>query len=391
MSESASVVRFTRRTQRELTAVDRPLRLPHGEFDGGGARFLGEPVPELLPDSAAALWAACDGGRAFGSFAPAEAEWIARWHAAGLVVAAPAPRTAPAGSPVCLSPHPDDATLAVGALLARSGGRVVNVFSQETWTRRPYYRERPALASRLLLAEERVACRVLDVRPAFLGHVDAADRAAWGAGFLVEPDAEASAVAAEPDLFARVTADLAAEVAGAPLVLVPLGVGGHVDHVLTRQAALALVHEGVWEPGRVAFYEDMPYALFTEAAQAAGRLERPGGLSGAGRSGGGARPVRVPGSEETALAKQEALWAYRLQVLDAVVRRIDRYGRKAGDDGTAAGVADAADAAHSVSPVGFAERLWVWPEAEAAVRELAADRGDSNGRGGDGPSATTGD
>ncbi|MFD7132980.1 PIG-L deacetylase family protein [Streptomyces sp. NPDC059894] len=342
MSERPSPGPLVRRTPRALTADDRPVRLPHAEFDGPEARFLGEPVArDLLPPEAAEVWEACDGTRPYRCWPSPQRELIGRWHAAGLVVGAPPPRTAPSRAPVVLSPHPDDAQLALGGLLARCGGRVVDVFSHETWTRRPYYQSRPALSSRLLLAEERVACGVLGVGLTVLGHTDAADRAAWREGFFLEPDAEDAAAAGEPELFGRVTADLAAEVSGADLVLVPLGVGGHVDHVLTRRAAMELLVRGELEPGRVAFYEDMPYSLFADARAAAGRL--PAGL----------RPVVVPGSEEAALTKQEALWPYRLQVLEAVTRRIVRYGRGLGT-------------------AGFAERLWALPESAAAVAELAS-------------------
>jgi LmbE family N-acetylglucosaminyl deacetylase len=53
-------------------------------------------------------------------------------------------------------------------------------------------------------------------------------------------------------------------------VYVPLGVGGHVDHRLCRDAALALLSEGPsWVmpapslAGRLSFYEDFPYAWWS--------------------------------------------------------------------------------------------------------------------------------
>lgn len=39
------------------------------------------------------------------------------------------------------------------------------------------------------------------------------------------------------------------------IIFCPLGVGGHVDHVLVRQAA-----EDVWTPENLIYYEDFPYA-----------------------------------------------------------------------------------------------------------------------------------
>ncbi|MFE7644292.1 PIG-L deacetylase family protein [Streptomyces phaeoluteigriseus] len=351
MPERPSPAPLVRRTSHALAADDRPIRLPHTEFDGGEVRFLGEPVdPELFPASAAPLWHACDGTRPYRSWPPPEQELIAGWHAAGLVVAAPPPRSSPSRALICLSPHPDDAQLALGGLLSRFGGRVVDVFSQETWTRRPYYRSRPALASRLLLEEERVACGVLGAELTVLGQVDAADRSAWREGYFLEPHDMDAARATEPELFERVTADLAAEVAGGPLVLVPLAVGGHVDHVLTRQAALELISRKVLEPERVAFYEDMPYSLFADAEAEAGRLA-------VGPGPTGLAPVLVAASEAAVRTKQEALWPYRLQVLEAVTRRIVRHGRQLGAPG-------------------WAERLWVLPESADAFGELASAAAD---------------
>ncbi|MEV6612981.1 PIG-L family deacetylase [Streptomyces sp. NPDC051051] len=347
MPERPSPAPLMRRTSRALTGDDRPIRLPHTEFDGAEVRFLGELVdPAVFPEAAAKPWSACDGTRPYRSWPSPERELIAGWHAAGLVVAAPPPRAQPSRALICLSPHPDDAQLALGALLARFGGRVVDVFSHETWTRRPYYRSRPALASRLLLEEERVACGVLGVELTVLGQVDAADRAAWREGYFLEPHAVDTARAAEPELFERVTAELAAEVAGDHLVLVPLAVGGHVDHVLTRQAALELIAGKTLERERVAFYEDMPYSLFADAPAEAGRLT-------VGPGPTGPVPLLVPASEAAVRTKQESLWPYRLQVLEAVSKRIVRHGRQFGTPG-------------------WAERLWVLPESAEAFGELAA-------------------
>ncbi len=54
-------------------------------------------------------------------------------------------------------------------------------------------------------------------------------------------------------------------------VYLPLGIGGHVDHQLTRNAGIALLHDsrrwvmpGVDWTGQLAFYEDFPYAWWEE-------------------------------------------------------------------------------------------------------------------------------
>jgi LmbE family N-acetylglucosaminyl deacetylase len=59
-------------------------------------------------------------------------------------------------------------------------------------------------------------------------------------------------------------------------IYLPLGVGGHVDHQLARDAGIALLHDAAaWVmpgpdyAGRIAFYEDFPYAWWEDF----GRLE----------------------------------------------------------------------------------------------------------------------
>src|SRR4029079_14813640 len=54
-------------------------------------------------------------------------------------------------------------------------------------------------------------------------------------------------------------------------VYLPLAVGGHVDHRLTRDAGTALLHDarrwvmpGPEYVGRIAYYEDFPYAWWDE-------------------------------------------------------------------------------------------------------------------------------
>lgn len=313
-----------RRAAGSLAEDELPIALPHLEPDP--ARFLGEPID--LDEDDHALLSACDGQKPLHTWTPDEQARIQRWHTAGLVLGAPPPRTHRTELTV-LSPHPDDAQLAVGALLAATGARVVDVFTEETWTRRPYYRARPELTSNLLLAEERLACRVLDAELTLLGHPDGETRPAWRNGFLV--DDPAAVAAAEPDLLDRLTHDLASALTGTSgPVLVPLAVGGHVDHILVRESITTLTTTGHLDPERVLFYEDMPYSLFTAPTS-------------------DATPLLI--RADNPRRKREAMWAYRLQVTDGVAARIMRYGNALGQRG-------------------FAERLWVPRAAAAHARAL---------------------
>ena len=164
---------------------------------------------------------------------------------------------------VVVSPHLDDAALSIPAWLATTARRervvVVTAFS-----------EGDALYP-VRRAEDHAALAKLGVEALHLGLRDAPERRGQAPSFrsliLAADDGEDA-----EDMQAVHAVVLAAITRLAPdTVLLPLGVGEHVDHriVHATQARLA---------GRVGFYEDRPYALVQHAVQA--RLAR----IGAGRA-----------------------------------------------------------------------------------------------------------
>lgn len=316
----------------------RPQGLPHLEVsDGGAATFLGELVPADLWSGSAdlELWRRCDGTVPLGFLPDGERQRVTAWHDAGMVVGVGAVTGVRAGAePITVvSPHPDDATLALGALLATCGGTVVDVFTYETFTHRGYYRERAELTARLLCEEEAVACRVLGVEHVLLGHHDAVLRPAWADGFLETDRGNAPSPAAmEPDVYADVIADLLDCLPAEGPVFAPLGVGGHADHLLARDATIAAFDVCGWDLSSLAFYEDMPYSLFVDPIAA-------------GPSGRPLRSSLLPASDSAAGLKREALRAYRLQVAVGLADRVVRYGRRP--------LGRPAASKH-----GFAERVW---------------------------------
>jgi len=144
--------------------------------------------------------------------------------------------TAPRYHRVFVSPHPDDAVFSAGGLIAlsaRAGMRVavVTVFSGGPDEEVRAREDRAAIAG---LGAERVDLGLPDV-------------VARRPGARRPP----SLLAVDRALIAEVTSRLAGlgdEVVG------PLGVANHADHQAVFAACAAL-------PGRVAFYEDVPYAL----------------------------------------------------------------------------------------------------------------------------------
>lgn len=326
-----------------------PIALPHLETAGREILFMGREVAASgrPPERDAELLSRCDGGRPLRDFTAADRGILGGWRRDGLVVMAPpAGPEAPAapGTPVIVSPHPDDAALALGGTVARHGGRFLDAFSVETWTKDPYYARRPAVTQRLLLAEETVAARVLGARVELLGFVDAADRELRRDRFFADKPWSAGFPQEEPELFAALTERLATLLAGAGEVYAPLGVGGHVDHLACREAVVALARDGRLDGSRLAFYEDQPYSLFSAAEETARRLAPRLAVAGLGELGPELRPV----DEAAALAKREALKAYRIQVRRGIIHRIGRH------DMNLAGPAGPSDAP-------AAERVWRLP------------------------------
>jgi LmbE family N-acetylglucosaminyl deacetylase len=183
-----------------------------------------------------------------------------------------------------LSPHLDDAVLSCGALLRELAPRceitVLTLFTEATdgphgRAARSFLRQcaHPDAATLFCARrdEDRAVVEALGARPEHLGLTDALFRP------REVPAALAPVARLVPELAhlyptfrfdiargrvsrgdRRLRADLAMQIAArageADLLLCPLGVGRHVDHLLTRDLGL------VW-PGQVAWFSDFPYAL----------------------------------------------------------------------------------------------------------------------------------
>ena len=166
-----------------------------------------------------------------------------------------------------LSPHRDDAAfscccLMLAALRARCAVTLVNVFTISDYA--PFWLDAPetdrvAAVSAHRRAEDEAFIRAL----AAMAGVSAPmlhDLAWKDAPIRLGIDAEDVALASPPD---EQYADLAQDLswlAACDLVIAPLALGGHRDHCLVRQAASSAI-----EHGRLAFYEDLPYACYLPA------------------------------------------------------------------------------------------------------------------------------
>ncbi|WP_433803616.1 PIG-L deacetylase family protein [Actinomycetospora sp. CA-084318] len=179
-----------------------------------------------------------------------------------------------------LSPHLDDGVLSCGGLLSTLTGSEITVLTlftacspgPHTRAARSFLRQcaHPDAASLFAArrAEDREVVDRLDARAEHAGHVDALfrRRAVPDAVGRVLPElahryptyrldiARGRVSRGDRALRAALAADLVARAPGIDLLLAPLGVGRHVDHLITRDL-------GPTWPGPVVYYADFPYSL----------------------------------------------------------------------------------------------------------------------------------
>jgi len=170
-----------------------------------------------------------------------------------------------------LSPHFDDAALSCADharvwLAARRDVLVMNVFTS-AGDAHPF----PAfMAANLSAAGVNTATQYIDLRRAEdrrcllalglkardLGFSDAGFRGRGGqADYDSLSDLRSGRLGPRERRLVDDMLDALADLGKAELVLCPMGLGGHVDHLIARAACERLV-----APGRLAYYADMPYA-----------------------------------------------------------------------------------------------------------------------------------
>lgn len=171
-----------------------------------------------------------------------------------------------------VSPHFDDVALSLGQSL-RDGElsrarrvRVRVVFGRTNWTTRFHpTRRRAPLVSAWRRAEELLAAlrfgytvRVADLEEVIL-RSGSTDPASYR-------DVD---LATEDPLVSRVTAMMRTWMRSADVLLVPAGLGGHLDHRIVATAGVRAVRAGL---GPVGFYEDRPYVAYMSDAEVAAEL-----------------------------------------------------------------------------------------------------------------------
>lgn len=148
---------------------------------------------------------------------------------------------------VVISPHPDDAAFSVGGLLARLEGSailVITCFSRSCALERG---DSPG-TTKLRAVEDDDYARRIGARLVRLGLPDSGFRTNIGREEL-RGEEELRLRSALASQLQPVISDPAAA-----FLFVPLGIGGHPDHIHCREIALAS-----FPVERLVFYEDLPY------------------------------------------------------------------------------------------------------------------------------------
>lgn len=228
---------------------------------------------------------------------------------------------------LALAPHPDDLAFSVGGLLRRLAGRreitVVTVFTRNAWAPNWDLAKRdPETVSRVRQAEDVRYCEAVGARRLSLDLADAGLR-----GY--DDDTERLGPRADDGVAARVREGLEPLLRSADVLLCPLGLGGHVDHGIVRDAALAA---GSGRARLVCLYEDLPYARDLSETEIADHARR---------VAPGARPWRLY-LGPLWRRKLEDLAVYRTQVRAQDLDDIRAHALRVGGDG------------------GPAERVWLY-------------------------------
>lgn len=210
------------------------------------------------------------------------------------------------GPVLAVSPHLDDAALSVGAGLAMlSAGRpvtVLTVFAGDPGpelspvARRHHDRCRlDGDAVGVRRAEDRRAMAELGAEAIHGDFPDAVYRSGPGGGWVCETDDDMfTAPPDDPGLDRQISKLLSGviDVTAAALLLGPMGIGGHVDHVLARRAVVrAAAAHGL----PLLCWQDEPYASWSPPAP-------------------DHAAVRVPYTRRSLAAKLAAVGCYRSQL-----------------------------------------------------------------------------
>jgi LmbE family N-acetylglucosaminyl deacetylase len=169
-----------------------------------------------------------------------------------------------------LSPHRDDSTFSLGLSLGFWSAASVKLQVLNFFTQSAYAPHSPAKTTQEVSAlreeEDRKALALIhkDITVTSLDLLDAPLRLNLPFSQIMQ---EESAQKISREELYHLSQCIQQECTGS-LAVAPLALGNHVDHVAVREAAVSALPSQ-----NLAFYEDLPYATWTPAADLRGRIE----------------------------------------------------------------------------------------------------------------------
>jgi len=218
-----------------------------------------------------------------------------------------------------LSPHRDDAVFSLYIALSKWAKRSVEIRVLNFFTISDYapwaFSSRKMSVSALRQHEDHRAFAMANpsARVLSLNWLDAPLRLNIGAAAIANPETPALRPAGEAHSFIL---KMRAHWKNG-LVLAPLALGNHVDHLAIREAAI-----GTGAEARLAFYEDLPYATWTAEDAILNRVAETEKLTHAPL-----KPVVVR-SPNGRVAKFQAVRQYNSQITRNEAVAISRYALK---------------------------------------------------------------
>lgn len=157
-----------------------------------------------------------------------------------------------------ISPHMDDAVISLGGFIKVCGKPVfiVDVFGYDPWTRPPFSKVNKKSNIEVRKKEEGENQKLYNYQVEFWNY-----KAAWKErGYLdwqgeVDWDRDGKLISNLKDRVLRVISEKQFKI-----VIFPLAVGGHIDHLICNHIALSISGYFCREV-RFLFYEDLPYAF----------------------------------------------------------------------------------------------------------------------------------
>lgn len=219
------------------------------------------------------------------------------------------------------SPHPDDAVLACGGMLSEwilqneeANISIINLFSNENYSIKRELQKDLQVAKEVIEKEELTIGKMLGAGTINLDYYDAPLRgyeSVKNIFFLKEIKIQNEQ---DIQLVQEIKQDIlnCIEENQFDVIFIPIGIGGHLDHILTRIAVSEVVDASFPEK-RVFFYEDQPYVSMSVTKEDT-KLKFLEGMS--------CRKVPITAGVEW---KQRLLQVYKSQLTNNQIKKVIQY------------------------------------------------------------------